>query len=147
MLTNGLNEALTRVTSETPMGKMMRRYWIPELLCWELPESDCPPVEVRLLGENLVAFRNTEGVAGIVSAYCAHRRVSLFWGRNEENGLRCVYHGWKFDVAGQCVEMPSEPAESTFKDRVKIPAYPTYEAGGVVWAYMGPDEMQPDPPL
>ena len=147
MLTKVHNEALTRVGSDTPMGRMMRRYWVPALLSWELPEADCPPVEVRLLGENLVAFRNTDGVAALVSAYCAHRRVSLFWGRNEENGLRCVYHGWKFDVAGQCVDMPSEPAESTFKDRVKIPAYPTYEAGGVIWAYMGPEDMQPDPPL
>lgn len=108
MLTKFQNEALTRVGSDTPMGRMMRRYWIPALLSWELPEPDCPPIELRLLGENLVAFRNTDGVAGIVSAFCAHRRVSLFWGRNEENGLRCVYHGWKFDVSGQCVDMPSE---------------------------------------
>ena len=106
MLTKVQNEALTRVGHATPMGRMMRRYWIPALLSWELPEPDCPPLEVRLLGEDLVAFRDTDGNAGILSAYCAHRRVSLFWGRNEENGLRCVYHGWKFDVAGQCVDMP-----------------------------------------
>jgi phenylpropionate dioxygenase-like ring-hydroxylating dioxygenase large terminal subunit len=129
------------------MGKLMRRYWVPALLSWELPEPDCPPVEIRLLGENLVAFRATDGDVGVVSAYCAHRRVSLFWGRNEENGLRCVYHGWKFDVGGRCADMPSEPASSNFKDRVRIPAYPTCEAGGVVWAYMGPSGKQPALPL
>ena len=146
MLTAELNEKLTRVGPGTPMGNLMRRYWVPALLSWEVPEPDCPPVEVRLLGENLVAFRDTEGRVGLVSAYCAHRRVSLFWGRNEESGIRCVYHGWKFDVTGACVDMPSEPATSNFKDRVKIPAYPTYEAGGVVWAYMGPPAERPSPP-
>jgi phenylpropionate dioxygenase-like ring-hydroxylating dioxygenase large terminal subunit len=147
MLTAEQNDKLTRVGAGTPMGNLMRRYWIPALLCWELPDPDCPPVEVRLLGEDLVAFRATDGSVGLVDAYCAHRRVSLFWGRNEENGIRCVYHGWKFDAGGQCVDMPSEPASSNFKDRVRIPAYPTYEAGGVVWAYMGPPEKQPAPPL
>jgi nitrite reductase/ring-hydroxylating ferredoxin subunit len=129
------------------MGTMMRRYWVPSLLSWELPEPDCPPVEVRLLGEDLIAFRDTQGRVGMVSAFCAHRRASLFWGRNEEDGIRCVYHGWKYDVTGRCVDMPSEPPESTFKERVKIPAYPTFEAGGVVWTYMGSPELQPDPPL
>jgi phenylpropionate dioxygenase-like ring-hydroxylating dioxygenase large terminal subunit len=147
MLTREQNEALTRVGPGTPMGQLMRRYWIPALLSWELPAPDCPPVEVRLLGEDLVAFRQTDGQVGLVSAYCAHRRVSLFWGRNEEQGLRCVYHGWKFDIAGRCVDMPSEPAASNFKDRVRIPAYPTYEAGGVTWAYMGPPDKQPAAPL
>jgi phenylpropionate dioxygenase-like ring-hydroxylating dioxygenase large terminal subunit len=129
------------------MGGLMRRYWVPAVLSWELPEADCPPLEVRLLGEDLVAFRASDGVVGLVSAYCAHRRASLFWGRNEEQGIRCVYHGWKFDVDGRCVDMPSEPAASNFKDRVRIPAYPTYEAGGVVWAYMGPPDKRPAPPL
>ncbi len=147
MLTHQQNETLTRVGPGTQMGEVMRRYWIPALLSWELAEPDCPPIEVRLMGEDLVAFRATDGTVGLVDAYCAHRRVSLFWGRNEEQGLRCVYHGWKFDAAGNCVDMPSEPAASNFKDRVKIPAYPTYEAGGVVWAYMGPKEKQPAPPL
>ena len=146
MLTREQNDALTRIGPGTPMGTMMRRYWVPAALSWELPEPDCPPIELRLLGEELVAFRDTSGRAGIVSAFCAHRLVSLFWGRNEENGIRCVYHGWKFDATGQCVDMPSEPAESNFKDRVRIPAYPTYECGGVVWAYMGPPELQPEPP-
>ena len=147
MLTHEQNEKLTRVGPGTAMGNLMRRYWVPALLSWEVPQPDSPPVEVRLLGENLVAFRDTQGVVGLVSAYCAHRRVSLFWGRNEESGIRCVYHGWKFDTEGRCVDMPSEPAASNFKDKVTIPAYPTYEAGGVVWAYMGPKDKRPEPPL
>ena len=147
MLTTEQNEKLTRVGPGTQMGNLMRRYWVPALLSWELPAPDCPPAEVRLLGEDLIAFRATDGSVGLVSAYCAHRRVSLFWGRNEENGIRCVYHGWKFDITGACVDMPSEPAASNFADKVRIPAYPTYEAGGVIWAYLGPAEKRPAPPL
>jgi phenylpropionate dioxygenase-like ring-hydroxylating dioxygenase large terminal subunit len=129
------------------MGNLMRRYWVPALLSWEVPDPDCPPVTIKLLGEELVAFRDTSGKVGVVGARCAHRRAHLFWGRNEEGGIRCVYHGWKFDCEGQCVDMPSEPEESNFKDKVRIPAYPTYEAGGVVYAYMGPPEKKPAPPL
>jgi phenylpropionate dioxygenase-like ring-hydroxylating dioxygenase large terminal subunit len=129
------------------MGELMRRYWVPALLSWEVPEPDSPPVTVKLLGEELVGFRQTDGHVGVVGARCAHRRAHLFWGRNEENGIRCVYHGWKFDCEGACVDMPSEPAESNFKDKVRIPAYPTHEVGGVVWAYMGPAEKRPAPPL
>jgi phenylpropionate dioxygenase-like ring-hydroxylating dioxygenase large terminal subunit len=147
MLSEQENATLTRVGPATPMGILMRRYWVPALLSWELPEPDCPPLEVRLLGEDLVAFRQTDGQIGMVSGFCAHRRASLFWGRNEECGLRCVYHGWKFDITGQCVDMPSEPEESNFKDKVRIPAYPTVEAGGVIWTYMGPPDKQPPPPL
>ena len=147
MLTVEQNETLTRVGPGTPMGELMRRYWIPTLLDWELPEADCPPVEVRLLGEDLVAFRQTDGLVGMISAYCAHRRANLFWGRNEENGIRCVYHGWKFDLSGRCVDMPSEPEASNFKDKVQMPAYPTHEAGGVIWTYMGPPDKKPAPPL
>ncbi|HLF78634.1 MAG TPA: Rieske 2Fe-2S domain-containing protein [Dehalococcoidia bacterium] len=147
MLSKQDNEILTRVGPGTPMGNLMRRYWVPALLSWELAEPDCPPLEVRLLGEDLVAFRQTDGRVGIVDAYCPHRRASLFWGRNEEQGLRCVYHGWKFDIGGRCVDMPSEPEISVFKDKVTIPAYPTVEVGGVIWAYMGPPEKQPAPPL
>jgi phenylpropionate dioxygenase-like ring-hydroxylating dioxygenase large terminal subunit len=129
------------------MGDVMRRYWVPALLSWEVAEPDSPPVTIKLLGEELVAFRQTDGKVGIVGARCAHRRAHLFWGRNEENGIRCVYHGWKFDCEGHCVDMPSEPEESNFKDNVRIPAYPAYEAGGVVWAYMGPADKKPAPPL
>ncbi|MPZ49247.1 MAG: Rieske 2Fe-2S domain-containing protein [Dehalococcoidia bacterium] len=102
---------------------------------------------MKLLGEELVAFRQTDGKVGVVGARCAHRRAHLFWGRNEENGIRCVYHGWKFDCQGHCIDMPSEPEESNFKDKVRIPAYPTYEVGGVVWAYLGPLDKKPAPPL
>lgn len=146
MLTHEQNETLTRVGPGTPMGTLMRRYWIPFLLSWELPETDCPPVEVRLLGEDLVAFRDTSGRIGLVGAACAHRRANLFWGRVEEHGIRCVYHGWKFDAMGRCTDMPSEPEATNFKDKVHIPAYPVVEMGGVAWAYMGPAEKRPADP-
>jgi phthalate 4,5-dioxygenase len=147
MLMQQDNETLTRVGRGTPMGELMRRYWVPALLSWELPEPDCPPVEVRLLGEDLVAFRQTDGRVGIVDERCPHRSASLFWGRNEENGIRCVYHGWKYDIEGQCVDMPSEPEATNFASKVKLQAYPAVEAGGVVWTYMGPKEKQPPLPL
>ena len=125
------------------MGNLLRRFWTPAMLSDELPEPDCDPVRLRLLGEDLVAFRDTDGNVGLLDNYCPHRRASIFFGRNEECGLRCVYHGWKFDVQGNCVDMPSEPAESNFKDKVRITAYPTHEAGGVIWTYMGPEDKQP----
>jgi phenylpropionate dioxygenase-like ring-hydroxylating dioxygenase large terminal subunit len=146
MLSQQDNERLTRVGPGTPMGNLFRRYWIPALLSEELLEADGPPVRVRLLGEDLVAFRDTEGVVGIVAAYCPHRRAPMFFGRNEECGLRCVYHGWKFDRNGACVDMPSEPPDSLFKTKVTIDAYPTWEGGGMVWIYMGPLELKPAPP-
>ena len=137
MLTSEDNELLCRVGSGTPMGDLVRQYWIPVLLTSELPEPDGPPVRVRLLGENLIAFRATSGKVGLIQNHCPHRGASLFYGRNEEEGLRCVYHGWKFDCAGACVDMPSEPAESTFKAKVRARAYPCVERNDVVWAYMG----------
>ena len=146
MLSQQDNERLTRVGPGTPMGNLFRRYWIPALLSEELLEADGPPVRVRLLGEDLVAFRDTEGMVGIVSAYCPHRRAPMFFGRNEDCGLRCVYHGWKFDRNGACVDMPSEPPDSLFKSKVTIDAYPTWEGGGMVWIYMGPLELKPPPP-
>ena len=140
------NEKLTRVGPGTPGGRFLRRYWHPFLLSSELPEPDCAPVRVRLLGEDLIAFRDTQGHTGLIDAYCPHRRAPMFFGRNEECGMRCVYHGWKFDRHGDCVDMPSEPAGTPLQARVKIKAYPTFEKGGVVWAYMGPKELQPSPP-
>jgi phthalate 4,5-dioxygenase oxygenase subunit len=140
MLTKEDNEILTRVGPGTMMGNLLRRYWTPALLSSEVPEPDSPPVRVRLLGEDLVAFRDTKGEVGLFPQACPHRGASLFFGRNEEAGLRCVYHGWKFDVSGACVDMPSEPAESNFKNKVRINAYPTHESGGIVWTYMGPKE-------
>ena len=146
MLAREENELITRVGPDTPMGHTMRRYWMPALLAWELPEPDCPPVRVQLLGEDLVAFRDTQGRIGLLEEYCPHRRVSLFFGRNEECGLRCVYHGWKFDVDGSCVEMMNEPEELNFKNKIRATSYPTVEVGGIIWAYMGPPELQPPLP-
>ena len=108
----------------------MRRYWIPALLSEEIPEPDSPPVRVRLLGEDLVAFRDSQGRVGLLDEHCAHRGTSLFFGRNEECGLRCIYHGWKYDVDGNVLETPAEPAGSTLKDKVHQTAYPCKEAGG-----------------
>jgi phthalate 4,5-dioxygenase oxygenase subunit len=146
MLTASQSERLTRTDPGTPMGEALRRYWLPALLSDELKENDGPPVRVRILGEDLVAFRDSGGSANLVSAYCPHRRAPLFFGRNEENGLRCVYHGWKFDGSGACVDMPSEPPDSLFKAKVRVEAYPTWEGGGMVWTYMGPAATAPPPP-
>jgi phenylpropionate dioxygenase-like ring-hydroxylating dioxygenase large terminal subunit len=143
MLSREDNELVTRIGPGTAMGQAMRRYWIPALLSEELPEPDCPPVRVGLLGEKLVAFRDTNGRVGLLGQHCPHRGASLFFGRNEECGLRCVYHGWKFDVDGRCVDMPNEPPESNFKHKVQHLAYPCEERGGVVWAYLGPPEKRP----
>ena len=142
MLSTDDNEILTRVGPGTLMGNRLRRYWLPALLSSELPAADCPPLKVRLLGEDLVAFRDSNGRAGLLAQACPHRGASLFFGRNEEEGLRCVYHGWKFDHTGACIDMPSEPTESNFKTKVRARAYPVHESGGVVWAYMGPAEKQ-----
>jgi phenylpropionate dioxygenase-like ring-hydroxylating dioxygenase large terminal subunit len=147
MLSNQDNELLCRVGPGTPMGNLMRQYWLPAVRADELPEPDCPPLRVRLLGEDLIAFRMTSGKVGLVANACPHRGASLFFGRNEEEGLRCVYHGWKFDASGACIDMPSEPAESNFKAKVRATAYPTRERGGVVWAYMGQRGAEDLPPL
>ena len=146
MLSREDNELLTRVDRGTPMGTMMRRYWLPALLAWELPGPDCPPVRVKLLGEELVAFRDSRDRIGLVDEYCPHRRASLFFGRNEECGLRCVYHGWKFDVDGRCVDMMNEPESLHFKEKISTASYPTVEVGGVIWAYLGAPEQRPPLP-
>src|ERR1700739_4309476 len=146
MLTREDNERLVRVGRGTPAGELFRRYWQPAALSHELPERDGAPIRVRLLGEDLIAFRDTDGRIGLVSAFCPHRRAPMFFGRNEECGLRCVYHGWKFDVSGACVDMPSEPPDSLFKTKVTIEAYPTWEGGGMIWAYLGPAGLRPAPP-
>src|SRR5216684_4132275 len=140
------NELITRVGAGTPMGNAMRRYWIPACLATEIAEPDSPPVRVRLMGEDLVAFRDSDGKIGLIDEFCPHRRVSLFFGRNEECGLRCVYHGWKFDVEGNCIDQLNEPPEHQFKQHIHIAAYPTVELGGIVWAYLGPPDKMPAPP-
>lgn len=146
MLSAENNIRLTRVGPDQPMGVTLRRYWTPALLASELPEPDGPPVRVKLLGEDLVAFRDSRGEVGLLEAYCPHRRAPLFFGRNEEAGLRCVYHGWKFDTSGNCLDLPSEPPDSPLKARIGIRAYPTWEKGGLIWAYMGPRGQLPPYP-
>ena len=144
MLTKEKNDLLTQTGPDTPMGRIFRCYWIPALLAEELPEPDCPPVRVELLSEKLIAFRDTQGRLGLLDEFCAHRRVSLWFGRNEEDGLRCPYHGWKYDVTGQCVDVPSE--EPAFCRNIRQKAYPLVEKGGILWTYMGAPEKQPPLP-
>jgi nitrite reductase/ring-hydroxylating ferredoxin subunit len=128
------------------MGNLFRCYWLPVLLAEELPEPDCPPVRVKILSERLIAFRDTKGQLGLIDEFCPHRGASLWFARNEECGVRCPYHGWKFDRTGQCVEVPSEPAESGYARKIKLTSYPLVERGGVLWTYMGPPERQPPLP-
>ncbi len=146
MLSKAENELVSRTDRGTPMGDLWRSFWIPAFLPEEVPTPDCSPVRVRLLGEDLVAFRDSTGKIGLVAANCPHRGASLFFGRNEEEGLRCVYHGWKYNTEGDCIDMPNEPAESNFKHKVHLTAYPCVERGGMVWTYMGPKESTPELP-
>ncbi len=166
MLTQEDSELLTRTGPGTPMGALFRRYWLPVLLSEEMADPDGAPALVEVLGERLVAFRNTAGMVGLVEERCAHRSASLVYARNEEGGLRCIFHGWKYDVSGHCVDMPTEPLASPanpdyrgdqsgaeYKSVAAMPAgaarsvrlrsYPTREAGGVVWAYLGQLEREP----
>jgi phthalate 4,5-dioxygenase oxygenase subunit len=148
MLSAAENEVITQIGPGTPAGEMMREYWLPLVESSDLPGPDTGPMRVRLLGEDLVTFRDSNGRVGLLAERCAHRGASLFFGRNEECGLRCVYHGWKYDVDGRCVDMPNEPGDSTFKERIRQIAYPCEERNGVVWAYLGPrDEPPPLPDL
>lgn len=144
MLTPEENELLCRVEGDAPMGQLMRRHWTPVCLVEQVSEPDGAPVKARIFGEDLVVFRDTQGQVGVMDAYCPHRRASLVYGRNEDGGLRCLYHGWKMDVQGQVLEMSSEPAASGLVEKVKHKAYPTREWGGFVWAYMGPADSVPE---
>ncbi len=137
------NELVTNTNAGTPMGELFRRFWLPVALAAELPGPDCVPLRVRILGEDVIAFRDTHGRPGLVDAYCAHRGAPMFFGRNEEDGLRCVYHGWKYDVTGACVDVPNSPEGDTYKDKVRIRAYPCEDKGDLIWAYMGPAEKKP----
>src|SRR5262250_310172 len=145
MISKEENELLCRTGPGTPMGELFRRFWLPVALSRELPKPDCPPVRLQVLSEDLIAFRDTTGQVGLLGRYCPHRGASLFFGRNEEGGLRCVYHGWKFDVDGKCVDMPSVPAARDFKHLVHAKAYKAVERNGLVWVYMG--ERKEAPPL
>jgi phthalate 4,5-dioxygenase oxygenase subunit len=143
MLTREINDLLTRSGPGTPTGNLLRRYWIPLLLAEELPEPECAPIRVKVLSERLLAWRDTQGRYALTDEFCAHRGVSLWFGRNEEGGLRCPYHGWKYDYTGQCTEVPSEPEQSGFCNKIKLKSYPLVERGGILWTYMGPAEEQP----
>lgn len=144
MLTKEENELLCRVEGDAAMGQLMRRHWVPVCLTEEVSEPDGDPVHARILGEDLVVFRDTEGRVGVMDEYCPHRRVSLVYGRNEDCGLRCLYHGWKMDVEGTVIEMVSEPAASSMAEKVKHKAYKAQEWGGMVWAFMGPQDQVPE---
>ncbi len=146
MLRKEQNDLLTQTGPGTPGGAFFRSYWLPALLAEELPANDCPPVRVKLLSERLLAWRDSEGRYGLMDEFCAHRGVSLWFGRNEEAGLRCPYHGWKYDVTGQCIDVPSEPADSGYCQRIKLKSYPLIERGGILWTYMGPPDRQPPLP-
>ncbi len=143
MLSQQENDLLTRVEGDAPMGQLIRRYWFPMLLAEDVAAPDGDPVRVRLLGEDLIAFRDTDGRVGLVDEFCPHRLASFAIGRNEGCGITCIYHGWKFDVNGSCVDMPTEPEDKGFKNRVRIRAYPTHEAAGMIWTYMGAPELWP----
>ena len=146
MLSREQNELVTQTGPGTAMGDLFRCYWLPILLAEELPEADCAPVRVKVLSERLIAFRDSEGKLGLIDEFCPHRGASLWFARNEECGLRCPYHGWKFDVSGQCVDVPSEPAESGYANKIKVTSYPVIEKGGVIWTYMGKPENKPEEP-
>ncbi|MFI4999700.1 MAG: Rieske 2Fe-2S domain-containing protein [Reyranellales bacterium] len=146
MLSKSDNEFLTRSGLGTPMGELLRRFWMPALLSEELSERDGAPKKIKILGEELIAFRATDGKVGIVEPHCPHRGANLYFGRNEECGLRCAFHGWKFDVDGKCIDLPTSPPESSYKDTIRLLAYPTREWGDMIWVYMGPREKMPELP-
>jgi len=144
MLSREDNELLTRTGSDTPMGALLRQYWIPVVLSSEVAAGGRVK-RVKLLGERLIAFRAKNGQAGLVGEFCPHRLASLYFGRVEDAGMRCIYHGWKFAMDGRCLEMPTEPPESGFASKIRHVGYPCVERGGMIWAYMGP--ASPPPPL
>ncbi|HEU0239811.1 MAG TPA: Rieske 2Fe-2S domain-containing protein [Micromonosporaceae bacterium] len=146
MLRQEINELLTQTGPGTPMGELFRQYWIPVLLADELDEPGGPPVRVKVLSERMIAFRDNDGQYGLIDEFCAHRGASLWFGNNEVGGLRCAYHGWKYDVTGQCIEVPSEPDNSTFCSKVKLTGYPLIKVGDVLWAHLGDPATRPAPP-
>jgi phthalate 4,5-dioxygenase oxygenase subunit len=151
MLKQEINELLTRTGPGTEMGDLFRQYWIPALLAEELPEPGSPPVRVKLLSERMIAFRDSAGRYGLIDEFCAHRGASLWFGNNEVGdgerpGLRCAYHGWKYDVNGQCLEVPSEPDNSTFCQKVALTSYPLVRVGDILWTHMGDARQRPEPP-
>lgn len=142
MLSKEQNDVLTRVGKGTPMGETMRRYWHPIAMSDELPTPDCDPIRAKLLGETFVVFRDTQGKVGVMDELCLHRGASMALGRVEEGGIRCLYHGWKFDVTGKLLETPNH-ADLRVKERLRAKAYPVREQSGLVWTYIGPKEHEP----
>ena len=140
------NAYLTESDAGTGMGELLRRFWMPVLLSAELPDADGPPKKIIVMGEELLAFRDTRGVVGVIDQYCPHRGANLWLGRNEECGIRCVYHGWKFDTDGACVDMPTSYPDLNAKDLIRIKSYPVREWGDMIWAYMGPADAMPELP-
>ena len=143
MLNRDDNDLLAQTGAGTGMGDYFRRFWQPVALSRELAQPDGPPIRVKVLGEELLAFRDTQGRVGLIEPKCAHRGADLFFGRNEDCGIRCIYHGWKYDVTGKCVQLPNVPEGSNYHDTIRIKAYPTREFGDLVWAYLGPEVHQP----
>ncbi|HLF78756.1 MAG TPA: Rieske 2Fe-2S domain-containing protein [Dehalococcoidia bacterium] len=143
MLAKEDNELITDTNPGTPMGEVFRRFWLPVALADELPSPDSVPLRLKVMNEDLIAFRDTNGNVGLMDANCPHRGAPMFFGRNEEAGLRCVYHGWKFDVSGRCVDIPNMPEGDTYRDKIKIKRYPVVEKGDLLWAYMGPADQEP----
>ena len=143
MLSKEDNDLITNTNKGTPMGDLFRRFWLPVALATEFPGPDSVPVRLRIMGEDLIGFRDTDGRVGLVDAYCPHRGAPMFFGRNEENGLRCVYHGWKFDVDGVCTDLPNAPEGDTFRHKIHITSYPCVESGDLIWSYMGPAAQKP----
>ena len=146
LFTEAENEILTRTGPRTPMGNLLRRYWLPAVRCDEIPAPGGDLLRLKLMGEDLIIFRASNGRVGVLDQFCPHRRSNLFFGRNEDCGLRCAYHGWKFDLDGNVIDIPSEPDFDQWDEKPRIKAYPTVEAGGIVWTYMGPPGKQPTPP-
>src|SRR5438105_985348 len=142
MLSAADNELLTRTKSGTAMGEYFRRFWQPIALSRELAEPDCPPIRVKVMGEDLIAFRDTKERVGLIEPRCAHRGADLFFGRNEECGIRCIYHGWKYDVDGKCIELPNVPEGAAYHGKLAIKAYPTRDYGGWVWAARAAPRMR-----
>ncbi|CAA9419156.1 MAG: Rieske (2Fe-2S) region, partial [uncultured Ramlibacter sp.] len=142
-MANEMMKTLVRTGPGTPTGDLLRRFWVPVLLASEIAEADGPQVRVQIMGEKLLAFRDSEGRPGLISEFCSHRGVSLYFGRNEDNGIRCAYHGLKFDIHGNCVDVPQAPQVC---ERMSIRGYPCVERAGIVWAYMGPKDRQPAEP-
>ncbi|MCH7482434.1 MAG: Rieske 2Fe-2S domain-containing protein [Chloroflexi bacterium] len=146
MLATADNDLITQTGPGTPMGDVFRRYWHPVALSEEIPTPGGKPVQLKVLSEDLVLFRDDSGQPGLLGLRCSHRLTSLAYGRVEDGGIRCPFHGWLYDVSGRCLQQPGEPEESSFKDKIRHTAYPCREMGGMIFAYMGPPEKQPPLP-